>query len=345
MRIGLYTFASLAFIGLVAGVTYAINPNNYVYEVAGINLNFPIALWVAAPMLLLLIMTVFHMIYYGTKSYISKRRWLKNTNEMQDALYWSLLGEPKKHNYTIPQIKSGAAILSVSSLDVKDTTEGLSDKLGNTLNWIMKIKNGEFVDLKAKKVEKYLSKNNPILVKNQLNQLDSDKSFMESVLSDMDSYDDSVVDKALDLLAKNETLFKMRKYVKAAGMKRVTEVLDRADMGEDVGVNVDNIEYIADHLKLSCADYIRLAQSSIKILQPDENLEMFKKFAKENEKAQSAYLMLLFQYEMIDEAKAFLEEHSEDDFKPFRAFYALKKGKYKYRVSDLLNTSNLCNGN
>jgi len=91
MRIGLYTFASLALIGLVAAFAYTINPGNFVYEIAGINLNFPIALWVVIPMLILLIMTIFHMIYHGTKSYFARRKWIRDANELQDALYWSLL--------------------------------------------------------------------------------------------------------------------------------------------------------------------------------------------------------------------------------------------------------------
>ena len=345
MRIGLYTFASLAFIGLVAGIAYTINPNNYVYEIAGLNLNFPVALWVAAPMLILLIMTIFHMIYYSAKSYISKRKWVRDANEMQDAIYWSLLKEPKVHNYSIPEIKSGAALLSVSTLDVKDSTEGLSDKLGKTINWVQKINNGEYVDLKAKKVAKFLSRENPLVIKNELNRLESDKGFVESVLNGAEEHDKCVVEKALDLMAKSETLFKMRKYAQKIGTKRFLEVLGRSDAGEDVGVTVDNIEYFANHLDFSCSDYIRVEKSTIKVLNPDENLNMFKKFAKDDENAQNAYLMLLFQYEMIDEAKAFLEEHSENDFKPFRALYTLKKEKYNYRVSELINAANICNGN
>jgi len=88
---------------------------------------------------------------------------------------------------------------------------------------------------------------------------------------------------------------------------------------------------------------MRLARSTIKQLTPDENLALFKKMARETEGAQNAYLYLLFQYEMLDEAKAYLEESEEDEFKPFRALYTLKKGKYHYRVSDIISSTNVCN--
>ncbi len=344
MRIGLYTFASLALIGLIAAFAYTVNPGNFVYEIAGINLNFPIALWIAIPMLILLIMTIFHMIYHGTKSFFAKRKWIRDANELQDALYWSLLKEPKPHHFSVPEIKSGAALLSVSSLEALDSTEGLSDKLGKTINWVKKIQEGEYVDLKEKKVAKFLSASNPLVVRNTLNRLEKNSEFAESVLLSVDEYTPETVSRALEILTDKETLFKMRKFVKMLDGKHLVKVLDRVDRDEDIGLTADNVDFIAQNIDLSCPEYMRLAKSTIKKLTPDENLTLFKKFAQEKESAQNAYLYLLFQYEMLDEVKAYMEESEEDEFRPFRALYTLKKGKYNYRVSDIISSANVCNG-
>lgn len=345
MRIGLYAFASLALIGLIAAFAYTVNPGNFVYEIAGINLNFPIALWIAIPMLILLVMTIFHMIYHGTKSFFAKRKWIRDANELQDALYWSLLKEPKAHHFSIPEIKSGAALLSVSSLDILDSTEGLSEKLGKTINWVKKIQEGEYIDLKEKKVAKFLSASNPLVVRNTLNRLEQNSEFSESVLLSKEEYTPEVVSHAIETLASKETLFKMRKFAKMLDGTHLAKVLERADAGEDVGLTADNVDFLTQNIDLACADYMRLARSTIKKLTPDENLTLFKKFAQEKESAQNAYLYLLFQYEMLDEVKAYLEESDEDEFKPFRALYILKKGKYNYRVSDIISSANVCNGN
>jgi ABC-type multidrug transport system fused ATPase/permease subunit len=344
MRIGLYTFASLAFIALIAAFTYTINSGNFVYEMAGINLNFPIALWIAIPMLLLLVMTIFHMMYHGTKSYFARRKWTRDANELQDALYWSLLKEPKEHHFSIPEIKSGAALLSVSSLEVLDATEGLSDKLGKTINWVKKIQDGEYVDLREKKVAKFLSSDNPLVVHNTLNRLEDNSEFAESVLMSKNEHSKEVVSKALDVLVSKESLFKMRKFASMLNGSYLSQVLDRADEGEDVGLTADNVDYLSHNIELGCTEYMRLARSTIKKLTPDENLTLFKKLANEKESAQNAYLYLLFQYELLDEVKAYLEESEEDEFKPFRALYILKKGKYNYRVSDIISSANVCNG-
>jgi len=230
-------------------------------------------------------------------------------------------------------------------LDIQDSIEGLSDKLGKTINWVKKIQEGEYIDLREKKVAKFLSSGNPLVVQNTLNRLEGNSEFAESVLLSQNEYTEEVISKALDVLVENESLFKMRKFAGMLNGTYLSRLLDRADADEDVGLTADNVDYLSQNITLSCAEYMRLARSTIKKLTPDENLILFKKLASEKESAENAYLYLLFQYEMLDEVKAYLEESEEDEFKPFRALYILKKGKYNYRVSDIISSANVCNGN
>lgn len=342
MRIGLYTFASLALIGLIAAFAYTINPGNYMYEFAGINLNLPIALWIAIPMLVLLVMTIFHMIYHGAKSYFAKRRWIRDASEIEDALYWAVLKQPKGHNFSIPEIKSSASILSVASLELLDSTEGLSDKLGKTINWVKKIQLGEYIDLKEKKVAKFLSKDNPLVIQNCINRLKDNSEFAESVLLSKDSYDETIISASLDALVANESFFKIRKFANSLNSSHLRVLFDRANDGEDIGMTADNLEYIAQNVDMKCKDYMLMAKTAVKQLTPDENLAIFKKMAEDKDVAQTSYLYLLFQYEMLDAAKHYLEESDESEFKPFRALYVLKKGKYNYRLSEMISIDTVC---
>ncbi len=77
----------------------------------------------------------------------------------------------KPHKYTIPKFKEIASILNVSTIKVKGIAEGVSEKLQTLLNIISEIDKGECVDLKEKKLSKVLSKDNPILIRNQLTAL------------------------------------------------------------------------------------------------------------------------------------------------------------------------------
>jgi len=342
MRLGLYTFASLAFIGLVAGVVYTLAPGNYVLEVAGLNLNLPIALWVALPLLVLLVLTIFHMLYHGTRNYFARRKWQRDVDTMQDALYWSLIKQPKSHTYAIPQMREGASLLSSASLDLNELPEGVSSKLAKTVEWIKQIQNGEVVDLKQKKVDRFLEKDNPLLVQNQLNRLATDTDFADEVLRSRENYAKPVIDVALEKALETQTFFKLKKYTNLLTFSDLEVLLDRADDGEDVGLTLENMETFTEDMELDCPQYMRLVRSAIKAFNPDENLAWFKKAAAEHPRAQAAYLFLLFRYEMLEQAKEFLEEHEEEDFVAFRAFYALKKNKYNYKVRDFISAENAC---
>ncbi len=342
MRLGLYTFASLAFIGLVAGFVYTLVPGNYVLEVAGLNLNLPIALWIVIPLIVLLLLTILHMLYHGTRNYFVRRKWQRDINTMQDALYWSLINEPKEHSYSIPQVAEGASLLANSSLKLKGMPQGVSSKLSKTVEWVKKIEDGEFVDLKKLKIERFMSKDNPLLVKNQLNRLESYAEFADEVLRSRESYADSVVNAALKKAVETQTMFKLKKYAHLLSFDDIALLLDRADAGEDIGFSLDLLESFIDGKNLSCRQYLRLVSSAVESFDPDQNLSFFKKLADESSKAQAAYLFLLFRYEMIEKAESFLEEHDDDEFVSFRALLTLKKGKYNYKARDFITVDNAC---
>jgi len=342
VRIGLYTFAALAFIGLIAGLVYTVAPGYYSVDVSGYHLNLPIAVWIIAPMVLLLILTVFHMIYHGTRYFFVRRKWQRDAETLEESLYWSLLNEPRPQTYAVAEFGEKAAILSHASLHLKDLPEGVTGKLAKTLEWIKKIEHGEVIDLKAKKVERFMGPDNPVRMQNERNRLAQEPEFADTILRSREEYSKAIVAEALQVALRHETFFKLKKYSHLMSFADLEVLLDRADAGEDIGLSQEMCAYFLEEMTLTCADYFRLAQSAVKAFAPDENLALFKRHAAEHTAAEAAYLYLLFRYEMIDQAREFLEEHDEDEFAAFRAFYALKKNKYNYKVRDFITAQNAC---
>ncbi len=342
MRLGLYIFAALTLIGIVGALTYTVNPNNYLLEIMGINFNFPVAVWIVLPMVLLLIFTVIHMIFYSLKSYFKLKKWLRDADTLDDALYWSMVNEPKEQKYAIPEIASSALLLGQSKLEVVDSVEGLSPRLSKVWNIINKIKNGEYVDLKENKMAKVFSEGNPLLIQNRLNRLLSDDKFVEDVMKSSTSYSDPVRVKALEIFAAKETFFKARKYAKTFDVKNLFVMLERLNKEEDMELTTEILDDFVDALKLTCNDYTKIAHITKKQFSPTENLALFKKYQSENAKAQHAYLYLLFEYELMDEVGAYLEECDEHEFIRARALYELKKSNKNYKIDDLVDINKIC---
>jgi hypothetical protein len=344
MRLGLYIIASILLMAIVGIFVYMIHPGNYTYNELGFPLELPIALWIVLPMFALMLASLLHMMFYGTKNFFKFKKWESDTNTLDDALYWALLHEPQAHKFNLPQLKQTASLLSVSSIKVNGKVEKSSEKLGEALSIVSAIERGEYVDLKVKKLSRVLSSNNPLVKKNTLNRLEQDETFAEEVIQDKLSHDDTLFKIALNKFAETTTFTQAQKYLTLFDKKSFMILIERVTDKNDLGLTKDILDKFIIELEssLECGDYLQMSTLMMKELSPDENLLVWKEYQSKYSKAEIAYLYLLFEYEMIDKAGDYLREHGEDDFKRFRALHELKKEDKKYKITDLMNIRHIC---
>jgi len=340
MKLGLYTFAALTFILLVGAFVYTLELGFYTLEI--INLKLPITIWIILPLLLLFLFTVSHMLFYGLRNYFQIKKWKRDTDTLEDALYWSLVNEPKEQKYAMSEVGESASLLGKSSLSVSDNVEGLSPRLAKVVNIIQKIKNGEYVDLKEEKMAKVFNTGNPILIQNRLNCLESDEKFVEGVMKANSDYSDVVQKEALEIFARKANFEQARKFTKVFDVKNFLVMLNRVSSEDNLGLNKEVLSSFIEDLKLSCGDFIKIAEVTKKYFKPDENLALFNGYQKDDDKAQNAYLYLLFEYELMDQVGAFLEEQEENEFVKFRALYQLKGENAKYKLEDIVDIHSVC---
>lgn len=345
MHLGLYTLASIVLMSIIGIYIYTVNPSDYSLTFSGIPVALPIAVWVVIPMFLLMVASILHMMFYGTKNFFRFKKWEKDSNNLNNALYWSLLNEPKAHKFNLPNLKETASVLQVSHLKVDGTVEGVSDKIQSALNIISELEHGKCVDFKEKKLARVLSDDNPLMIKNHLNCLDQDEAFVEEVLQQKEKYTKEVFDKALSIFSNNTTFYKARKYSTVFDRENFITLISRVTRDDDLGLTLAILdEFIKDlSAELKCSDFLYIADVTKKQLSPDENLQLFKGYDGKYPKAKTAYLYLLFDYEMVDKAGDYLEEHDADEFIRFRALYDLKKQHANYKITDLMNIKHICN--
>jgi len=340
MKLGLYTFAALTFILLIGAFVYTLELGFYTLEI--INFKLPITIWVILPLLLLFLFTISHMLFYGLRNYFQIKKWKRDTDTLEDALYWSLVNEPKEQKYAMSEVGESASLLGKSSLSVADNVEGLSPRLAKVVNIIQKIKNGEYVDLKEEKMAKVFNNGNPILIQNRLNCLASDEKFVEGVMKANSDYSDVVQKEALAIFSRKANFEQARKFTKVFDVKHFLVMLNRVSSEDNLGLNKEVLSSFIEDLKLSCGDFIKIAEVTKKYFKPDENLALFNGYQKDDDKAQNAYLYLLFEYELMDQVGAFLEEQEENEFVKFRALYQLKGENAKYKLEDIVDIHAVC---
>jgi len=342
MRLGLYIFASSSLIMVIGVLVYLVNPDNFLVEFMGINFNLPLAIWFILPMVTLFILTIFHMFVYGFKNFFTLKKWQKDASTLEDALFWSLLNEPQKKKYLIDDLEDFAIILDKASLSIDDNIDGLSPKLSRVLNLILKIKKGEYVDLKEHKLSGLLKDGNPLLIENRVNRLTADETFVESVMKNPEKYSKRVQEEAIDIFSQTNDFDEAIKYIDIFDVKSFFAILDRVTPKNNLGLNSEILSEFVYTLNLKCEDFINIVLVTKKHFKPDENLKLFKDYQSQNHKAQNAYLYLLFEYELLEQASSYLAEQEADEFLKFRALSELKNSNNIYKLEDIIDIDSVC---
>ncbi|MBN2826259.1 MAG: hypothetical protein JXQ76_13090 [Campylobacterales bacterium] len=342
MRITLYTVAALTLIVFIGALAHYINPGSYGANLFGMHLDFPVAIWIVIPMMILLAASVTHMMYYGLKNHFKLRRWVKDTDTLKDALYWSILKEPHKHKYLKGEMKDGAKLLDGCHIEVNCSAEGLDKRFVGAMEMVKDIKNGNYVEIKDRKIKNSLSKNNPLIIQNEINRLQTSDEFVESVLRSRESYDKSIVDKALDIYFSKANFDNALKYISMLSMENFYKMLDRVDEGEKLGFNEEMIHKYVKHIEFECEDYMRLARTTMKKFAPNVNITLFDTLRKADEQAEHAYIYILFEYERMEDAQEFLEEQREEEFIKYRAMLELKRHNFPFKLEDFIDSDRAC---
>jgi len=344
MRLGLYIVASILLMAIVGIFVYTVNPNEYGINEYGIELTLPLAIWFILPMLALIIASAVHMMFYGTKNFFKFKKWEKDTETLEDTLYWAILNEPKEHKFNVPVIKDTVSLLNASSVEVVGNVDDISEKLGNALSLVKEIRSGTYVDLKVYKLDRILSNDNPLVIQNMINRLNQEKSSAEEIIQAKESYSTEVFNEALKIFSSEVTFPQARKYVKLYNKESFFILLSRIGNEEDLELTKDILDEFIVNLEdsLVCSDYLKVATLMMTELSPDENLKLWRDYESKYDDAQIAYLYLLFDYEMIEQAGDYLEEHDRNDFKRFRALYDLKQLHKNYMIQDMMDIRHIC---
>jgi len=135
----------------------------------------------------------------------------------------------------------------------------------------------------------------------------------------------------LKLFSKRSNFQKAKKYSTILTRESFMKLISRVTRDNDLGLTIDILDqFIRDmHESLKCSDFLLIANVTKKQLSPDENLRVFSNYQDRYTKAETAYLYLLFDYEMIEMAGEYLDEHDIDEFIRFRGLYGAKKDLHK----------------
>ena len=124
-----YIGFSLILIIAVGLYVYTIESGDYTLTFFDISFLLPTVIWILAPLVLLFVFSVLHLLFYGSISYCKNRSYAKDETAILEVLKSSLLQRKDKKRLKTPGFKNLAQILAQFKFDVTDDTFTSTDKI------------------------------------------------------------------------------------------------------------------------------------------------------------------------------------------------------------------------
>ncbi len=315
-------FGALLLIAMGVGI-YAYTGAYYAMSIAGITLKLPVAVWVMIPALVLYLATIFHLLFYGTINYARLRTIRKDSEKFVENAKKALLGKQlSAEGYKSEVFKLPGAILPLLNIDPKRSAHHrvYDDGIQDILEAKQRIKEGEVVDLSKFN----LLPDNALVLANAENALKQDRTYAKTILQKCD--DKTLCQKAHLALAEYASLDEIKKYQVEPTKELFYRLIDRIDAKENpIELSDDDIIEFVEALDFTREDFVELAKRLKKKLNPDRLILLFEKLAhKFPHEAGEGYLYLLFELQMVDTAREFLENSSEEEYPVFKYLLFLK---------------------
>lgn len=329
-----YVAFSLLLIIAVYIFVFSIQAANYTLNILDYSIDLPIAVWIVLPAGVLFLGTVLHIVFYGFKNYLQASSVKKDEENIIEFFKDVLLENNSNKKFKQKALKELADILVQLKLSPKtDSFDSANNDIKNIVNNIIKIDSGEYVSDKSFK----FNKNGEIAQKNLLNRVSGDVDYSMDVLKKSKDFSEEIVKAAFTNVVKNKSMTTIKKLLDGLKLDKemVLELMRKDSENSDFALEHDAIIKYTKDVEFNKEDYLTFAKLYKKSVQPDELIKMFETISNENELAIDAYLVVLFEYEMIDKVRETLTNYKNEEYQPFRALLDLKdSGKY-YTLENL----------
>ena len=298
-----YTIISILYIFTIGLFTYINTNSTTTFNLFGIHVTLLDALWTVAFLAIFYLISITYFSIEKFKNFVFSRNVKKDKENILKNIENKILFKDK-----VLPIKELIEIEEIIEMINGDKLKFKESEKLSFINDLMKLQNGEVIDLKKYK----FSKENPWYLKNLENKINK-----EDIQAAKEALNTPLKEKALKLLSKKADI----KEILANNYPITKETILN-------NLKSDRLKELINKSNLTNEEYIQIAQEVYKINEnPEFVMEIFK------EKI-VAYIYLLIEYEMIDKA---MELAKENDVKIFEYYLLLRENGVKIDIKEYLN--------
>ena len=329
-----YIGFSLLLIVAVYIYVFSIETSSYTLNVMEYSFSLPVAVWMILPISTLFLATLLHIIFYGFRNYLQTNSMKKDEDNIVALFKELLLENDSNKKFKQKSLKELSEILSLVNITPKDGEMNSSNSEINTiLTNIKKIEAGEYVSDKVVKFNKLGS----LHEKNLLNRASSDVDYAMDILKKADTFSRETVKAAFKNVVTNKTMTTIKKLLDGLKLDKemVFQLMEKDSENSEFALDKSIITKYTKEVSFDRNDYIKFAKLYKKSVNPDDLITMFEEVSNDNDQAIDAYLVILFELEMIDKAREVLSSYPDEELLNYRAFLELKDSGKHYTLDNL----------
>lgn len=325
MKIKLFVFASILYMVLLGAFVFHLNSGEYSVELGSYVITLPIVVWFLTPVFLLFLAAFVHMSFYGFLRYLKYKYFFDDASKFEAFVNALLLQKPARLNFKTKEFKNAAEL--TLSLKLQRKLAGF-DKFNEIIEVLNEIKEGKGTNLKKFKLEY----DNPLFIENEKNLIKNDLNYAYSRIKHKREFDDELDGFAFDEVIKkgSEEQIKSLKLPKNASQS--LELIKRFEK-DSLKLDASEYESLVSMVNFDEKAYLEIAKLSIKKLDPDALISIFKRLKNTQIEALRAYLFILAEFALFDELKLEIG----NDKKNFNDFKLVLLAREKNIKIDLYN--------
>jgi hypothetical protein len=322
MGIKRYVLFSLLFVVAVGVYVFTFEGSTLAKDFFGLSISLPIAVWVVVPTIALMIASVIHMVYYYVKAYARERAVKKDYDAFVELTKARILEEKSNVQFKTEVYDLPVSLVTRVKLRPDVTAEGIkNDELAEAVETISKIDAGEVVELKKYK----LGQENPLVLKNKLNQLVANPKLAPEFLKSCDTTESELCQKAEEMLLSTASYAEIKRFEIDLSEPRMLALLARhADKEDALHIEDTELEALVKNPILTKQGLIEAAKILQPTMNPDALVAFFEKLYNARIEACEAFLYVLFELQMIDRAREVLENSDDDELEKFKLLLFLR---------------------
>lgn len=326
-----YFIFSVILIVATFGFAYGLELGEYELSLFGYSLLLPVSVWLILPISLLAVASMAHILWYGVINYFRKRAIEKDYETIIKMIKSDLLEKNEEYKFKTTEFKNLSSIISQLKIDTKENRFlSVDDELNRVVANVQDVKIGKHVIEKTFKV----NENSKLADLNILNKVNEQIDFAVDVLKKPENYSSNIVEQAFENVLKDKSITTMKKLYKNVKLDKnmAKKLFEKDAANNDFGFTQEEILKIVKDLEYTKNDYLVLAKNYETISKPDQVIALFEKLSTESEDAVSAYLHVLFEFEMIDKVREVLANTKDSEYPSFKALLALKEAGKHYNL-------------